>query len=189
MYGLPKVHKDPVPMRSIVSQLGPPATTWPRNWPEFWPPHGQEILPSEELNRLCPQNTRCTCFPGRPAYQFWCCQSLCTGPSKRSPLCTGRLNEDQTLKERTSIPVTQVIYTPDRTMVALYVFQFENHRNEQTGGVAMGSSPPSLPHCSWNTSRRRPSAPFKPYMWTRYVDDTFVTRPHGPKLLQRFHEH
>ena len=33
------------------------------------------------------------------------------------------------------------------------------------------------------------SAPLKPNMWTRYVDDTFVIWPHGPEPLQRFHEH
>ena len=35
MYGLPKVHKEGVPMRPSISTMGlPHSITWPRNWPE-----------------------------------------------------------------------------------------------------------------------------------------------------------
>ncbi len=33
------------------------------------------------------------------------------------------------------------------------------------------------------------SSPFKPHLWTRYVDDTSIIWLHGLVLLQRFHEH
>ena len=33
------------------------------------------------------------------------------------------------------------------------------------------------------------STPYKPSLWLRYVDDTFVVWPHGPERLQTFFDH
>lgn len=48
-----------------------------------------------------------------------------------------KLNEDQTLEERNSIPVAQVIHLTELCLRSTYC-QFENQFYEQTDGAAMG---------------------------------------------------
>ena len=98
----------------------------------------------------------------------------------------------QTLEVRTSIPVAQVMHLTELCLRSTY-FQFENQFYEQTDGAAMGSPlSPIVANLFMEHIEEKDitSSPFKPHLWTRnsYVDNTFVIWPHGPVLLQRFHE-
>ena len=102
-----------------------------------------------------------------------------------------KLNEDQSLEERTSIPVAQVMHLTKLCLRSTYI-QFENQFYEQTDGAAMGSPlSPIVANLFMEHIEEKAitSSPFKPHLWTRYVDDTLVICPHGPVLLQRFHKH
>ena len=100
-------------------------------------------------------------------------------------------NDDQTLEERTSIPVAQVMQLPELCLRSTY-FQFENQFYKQTDGAAMGS--PLLPiitnlFMEYIEEKAITTALLKPSLWIRYVDDTFDIWPHGSAPLKIFHEH
>ena len=102
-----------------------------------------------------------------------------------------KLNDDQTLEERTTIPVAQVMHLTELCLRSTY-FQFENQFYEQTDGAAMGSTlSPIIANLFMEHIEEKAitSAPFKHSLWICYVDDTFVILPHGSVLLKRFHEH
>ena len=102
-----------------------------------------------------------------------------------------KLDTDETLHERTSIPSAHLI-----ELVGLFLgstcFKFQGKFYEQSDGATMGSplSPVIaniyMEHLEETTLR---TAPLQPTLWLEYVDDAFVIWPHGHKELQYFHEH
>ena len=67
-----------------------------------------------------------------------------------------QLTKDQTLGERTNIPVSQLVKLVELCLRKTY-FQFQEDFLEQTDGAAMGS-PLSSQTCSWRTSSRELSS-------------------------------
>ena len=71
-------------------------------------------------------------------------------------------------------------------------FQLGDKFYEQTDEAAMGSPlSPVIANLYLKNLEETAiqSAPSKPKLWVRYVDDTFVIWPHGPDRLQSFHQH
>jgi hypothetical protein len=71
-------------------------------------------------------------------------------------------------------------------------FSFNGQFYEQIDGVAMGSPlSPVIANFYMEDFEERAldSAPHKPICWFRYMDDTFVTWPHGPDKLKEFLDH
>ena len=102
-----------------------------------------------------------------------------------------RLSSDGSLKERTSIPTSQLMELIELCRRSTY-FQFQDSFFEQTHVAAMGSPLSSvianlyMEHLEENALR---TSPLPPRLWLHYVDETFVIWPHEQDELQRFHDH
>ena len=102
-----------------------------------------------------------------------------------------KLDTDETLHERTSIPSAHLIQLVELCLRSAY-FEFQGRFYKQSDGAAMGSplSPVTanmyMEHFEETTLR---TAPLQPTHWLRYVADTFVICPCGDKELQHFQEH
>jgi hypothetical protein len=71
-------------------------------------------------------------------------------------------------------------------------FQFEDKFYQQKDGMVMGSSLSLVFSNIFMEHFEKlalETAVFKPAIWLRYVDDTFVVWPHGPSRLQEFLRH
>ena len=91
-----------------------------------------------------------------------------------------------TLGDRTSIPVPQLMEITSLCLRSTY-FQLGDRFYEQTDGAAMGSPlSPVIANLYLESLKETAiqSAPSKPKLWVRYVDDMFVIWPHGPDRLQ-----
>ena len=102
-----------------------------------------------------------------------------------------RLQQDDTLKDRTSIPIPDLYALVELCLKSTY-FQFDEFFYEQVEGAAMGSPLSSIVANIFmedlETQALGTSA-WKLKMWRRYVDDVLVVWPHGDQLLEEFHQH
>ena len=102
-----------------------------------------------------------------------------------------RLEHDETLEERTNIPVHDICHLTEICLTSTY-FQFQDAFYEQVDGAAMGSPlSPIVANIYMESMETRALEAFhaKPKLWVRYVDDTFVLWQHGEEKLETFHEH
>ena len=102
-----------------------------------------------------------------------------------------RLQQDDTLKDRTSIPIPDLCALVELCLKSTY-FQFGKSFYEQVEGAAMGSPlSPIVANIFLEDleTRALETSAWKPKMWRRYVDDVLVVWPHGDQLLEEFHQH
>lgn len=91
-----------------------------------------------------------------------------------------RLESDKTLKDRTVIPIDNIMELLT-FCINTTAFQINDNFYQQKEGMAMGS--PLSPvmaniYMEYLEEQALESAPLKPSLWLRYVDDTFVLWPH-----------
>jgi hypothetical protein len=99
-----------------------------------------------------------------------------------------RLKDDTTLEERSALPVESMMELLEVCLKTTY-FQVGDKFYQQKEDMAVGSSlSPTVSsiYMEFFENLALNSAHYKPSLWLRYVDDTFVIWPHGPQLLQNF---
>ena len=193
MYGLPKVHKEDIPMRPIVSAIGSPSYSLAKELARILTPmagntphtvknsstfvdiiRDLELEPEDRLVSFDVTNL----FPQVPI-------------DEALRVIEERLKADSSLSERTTIPIPQLMELTELCLRTTY-FQFQDTFFEQSDGAAMGS--PLSPivanlYMEHLEEIALQTAPSPPRLWLRYVDDTFVIWTHGQNELERFHEH
>ena len=188
MYGLPKVHKDDCPLRPVLSAIG----TFNYSLAKFLVPILSPITSNE--------------FTVSNSFQF--AKEICNLNIKNCFMASFDITSLFTnipLQETIDICLTQLFRTTSlveglnksqiKEMLKLSlentIFLLNGDTYQQIDGVSMGSplSPSAasifLCYHEQNWLRNCPSE-FKPILYKRYVDDTFVvfkSKDHAPKFL------
>ena len=93
--------------------------------------------------------------------------------------------------DRTLTPVQDICELTELCLKSTY-FQYQDQFYEQIDGAAMGSSLSTIIaniYMEHFEKKTLSSAPLKPKVWRRYMDDTFVLWSHSRETLEAFLNH
>jgi hypothetical protein len=180
LYGLPKIHKEGVPLRPIVSNIGAPT-----------------YLLAKHLAGLLGQLTGNSPHHVQNSGQF--IQILDAIKLQPGDLMVSF----DVVSLFTNVPITDSLkllsqhFQNDHLALFKHVltstyFSFDNEFYEQTDGVAMGSPlSPVIANFFMQDFEKHAleTATHKPTYWYRYVDDTFIIWPHGKDMQMELLEH
>ena len=193
IYGLPKIHKEGIPLRPIVAAIGSPTHRLAKELARILSPLAGKS-PSHVRNSADFTNQiHHISFQETDIMASFDVVSLFTKIPVDEALhvISQRLQQDDTLKDRTSIPIPDLCALVELCLKSTY-FQFGESFYEQVEGAAMGSPlSPIVANVFMENfeTRALDTSSKKPKMWHRYVDDVFVIWPHGDQLLEEFHQH
>ena len=177
MYGLPKIHKPDVPLRPIVSFYSSPTYLLSKHLCRLLSPLVGNT-PTHIKNSSDFSNFVKTQRLGEEILVSFDIVSLFTnGPIELAIyVAKERLQEDNTLEDRTALSVNDIIQLLEFCLKATY-FLFWGKHYQQIFGMAMGS-PASVVIADMvieNIEQRTlNSFSHPPIFWKRYVDDTCV---------------
>jgi hypothetical protein len=177
LYRLPKIHKEGIPLRPIISNIGAPTYQMSKYLATLLSPfvgqsihyvkNSSEFVRTFDSLQLGPQI--------RWSASMW---FLCSQKCRFLDLLGRLFDED--------------ILALFRHVLQSTYFTYGGHFYKQTNGVAMGS--PLFPviadfFMEDFEAKAIQLATNKPTCWFRYVDDTFVIWPHGTGKLTKFLTH
>ena len=191
MYGLPKVHKQDVPLRPIVSFVSSPTyqlskflasilaplvgrtSSYVRNSKSFVDFITTQTLAEDEILLSFDVVSLFTCVPTGLAVQ----------------IARRRLENDPSLQDRTDLNIDDIVDLLTMCLDATYL-SFRGKVYRQVHGTAMGS-PVSVVVANLVMEdveeRALITFPSPPRFWKRYVDDTCTALPRD--MVEPFHKH
>ena len=190
-YGLPKIHKEGIPLRPIVSSIGVVSYETSKDLARILKPlvgksphyvhNTQDFI--EQIKDIKLKEDQCIV-----SYDV---KALFTSVPIQPALNTiqNLLEEDKDLHQRTTMSVKNIITLLEFCLKNTY-FTFQGKYLEQQEGAAMGS--PISPivanlYMEGFETKAISSSPHPPYLWKRFVDDTFTIIKSSEK--ERFLEH
>ena len=140
MYGLPKVHKEGTPMRPIVSAIGSPSYNLAKELARILTPLASNTPHLMKNSSAFVERVSVMELEARDCLVNFDITNLFTQVPVDEALkvLEERLSADDTLTERTSIPVPQLTKLIEICLQTTF-FQFQDTFYEQLDGTAMGS--------------------------------------------------
>lgn len=193
MYGLPKIHKPEVPLRPIISSRDSPCRELSKVLLDILKPLVGKTDSFIKNSKDFVEKSKGIVLADTDRLVSFDVESLFTNVPVPETLkiIESRLEKDVTLFERTKLPV-KVIMELLELCTQCNFFELEGKLYRQDEGMAMGSPlSPIFANIFMEEFEKKAlsSAQFKPKIWWRYVDDTFVVFSHGNDKLIEFLGH
>jgi hypothetical protein len=193
LYGLPKIHKPDIPLRPIVSSIGSPCYALSGFLHKILSPiagKSESFVKNSDhfIQPLISVNLQNT----DSLVSFDVISLLTNVPiGENLDVIRSKLQDDNTLAERSILQVEDIMELLEVCLRTTY-FQVDDKFFQQKNGMAMGSSlSPVVSNIfmEYYEKLALDTAQYKPSLWLRYVDETFVVWPHGLDRLQDFLKH
>lgn len=193
MYGLPKIHKAGIPMRPIVSSRDSPSRELCRFLLPILKPLSGNTDSHVTNTKHFVEITKEMQITDTDMLVSFDVESLFTNipVNETLTIIETRLNNDNTLKSRTKLPVNVIMELLKLCTESNY-FELEGQFYRQDEGMAMGSPlSPIFANIFMEDFEQKAiaSARLQPKVWLRYVDDVFAVWSHGDDKLDEFNEH
>ena len=177
-YGLPKVHKNACPLRPIVACRGSISYDVAKFTADIISPlvgqSGHHLQNSKDLvDKL--KNFQLESGEVLVSYDVTALFT-CTPVQESLTIIKDRLNNDNTLSDRTDLSVEQIMSLLEYCLTTTY-FQYDGQFYQQLEGAAMGSPVSPITANLFMEdfeTKALASYPNPPRFWGRYVDDTLA---------------